>query len=364
MSQGDQEKKINNEDEISVSDILLKVRSGIKYLKSKWLTIFFIGILGGAIGLVYAIFKKPRYTAVCTFVLDEGSKGGALGQYAGLASLAGIDISGSGGAGGIFQGDNILELYKSRSMIEKALLSEATFNNKNELLIDRYANFNNLRTIWKEKDHIDSISFTGNPDNFNRKQDSIITDLVETFNKKILSVTKPDKKLSIINVEVTTGDELFAKEFNNKLVQNVNNFYIQTKTKKTSQNVQILQRQADSVKSVLNSSISGVASAIDAAPNANPSLLSLRVPSQRKQVDVQASTAIYGEIVKNLEISKISLRQEMPLIQVIDKPVLPLYKSYVGKIKGMILGFIIASILTLIGLIAGRIYKRLMSSLS
>jgi hypothetical protein len=359
MSKGNQEEKINNADDIYIRDILLKVRSGIKYLKSKWIIILSLGILGGTIGLIYAAFKKPQYTAVCTFVLDEGSKGGALGQYAGLASLAGIDISGSGGAGGIFQGDNILELYKSRLMIEKALLSEATFNNKNELLIDRYANFNKLRTVWKEKDHIDNITFTGNPDNFNRKQDSIITDLIETFNKKILSVTKPDKKLSIIHVEVTTGDELFAKEFNNKLVENVNNFYIQTKTKKASQNVQILQRQADSVKSVLNSSISGVASAIDASPNANPSRLSLRVPSQRKQVDVQASTAVYGEIVKNLEISKISLRQEMPLIQVIDKPVLPLNMTHLSKIKGFITGFLSGLMLSSFILIINKIFQKL-----
>ncbi|HEY8784745.1 MAG TPA: Wzz/FepE/Etk N-terminal domain-containing protein [Mucilaginibacter sp.] len=344
MSQEEQGKKINNTDEISVRDIVLKVRSGIRYLRSKWLIILVAGLLGGLLGLAYSIFKKPQYTAVCTFVLDEGSKGGGLGQYAGLASLAGIDIS-SGSGGGIFQGDNILELYKSRLMIEKALLSEAAFNGKNELLIDRYANYNKLRTRWKEKDHIDSITFTGDPDNFDRKQDSIITDIVATFNKKVLSVTKPDKKLSIIDVEVTTGDELFAKEFNNQLVQTVNNFYAQTKTKKTSQNVQILQHQADSVKAVLNSSISGVASAIDAAPNANPSLLSLRVPSQRKQVDVQASTAIYAEIVKNLEISKISLRQEMPLIQVIDKPVLPLGVNKAGKISSIIAGAALFSFL-------------------
>jgi hypothetical protein len=363
MDREEPEKAINDSTEISVSDIFYKIRSAIRYLKRKWLPILIWGILGAAAGLIYSIIKKPQYTAVCTFVLDEGSKAGALGQYAGLASLAGIDIGGNTGSG-IFQGDNILELYKSRLMIEKALLSAADFNGQKQLLIERYIDFYKLRPIWKEKDHIDNITFTGNPDNFNRKQDSIITDIVKTFNKKNLNVTKPDKKLSIINVEFTCEDEPFAQEFNNKLVENVNNFYVQTKTKKTYQNVQVLQHQADSVKAVLNSSISGVASAIDAAPNANPLLLSLKVPSEKKQVDVQASTAVYAEIVKNLEISKISLRQEMPLIQVIDKPVLPLYKTYVGKIKGIVLGFLIACIVTAVALITSKVYKRLSSTLS
>ena len=210
-------------------------------------------------------------------------------------------------------------------------------------MIDRYIEFNELRKKWADKNNISNISFNGNPDKFNRTQDSIITDLVQTFNEKNLTVNKLDKKLSIIVVNFSSKDELFAKEFNNKLVETVNNFYVQTKTKKSSENVQVLQHQADSVKAVLNSSIGGVASALDAAPNANPQMQSLRVPSQRRQVDVQASSAVYGEIVKNLELSKISLRQDSPLIQMIDKPVVPLDNDHIKILKGLIVGFLLGA---------------------
>ncbi len=358
MSQDNAEKTDQNSDELSFKDILFKVRSAVKYLKSRWLTILVAGIIGALVGLAYATFKKTHYTAICTFVLDEGNKGGGLGQYAGLASLAGIDLNAAGGAG-MFQGDNIIELYKSRLMIEKALLSDAVFDGKHELLIDRYISFNKLRSRWKENDHIDNISFSGDPEKFDRKQDSVITDLVDLFNKKVLDVVKPDKKLSIIYVSVVSTDELFARAFVDKLVETVNNFYVQTKTKKTYQNVQILQRQADSVKRELNSSISGVASAIDAAPNANPTLLAIRVPSQKKQVDVQASTAIYTEIVKNLEISKITLRQETPLIQVIDRPVLPLHNDKIWKIKSTLIGGILAAFMLCAYLVADKILEYL-----
>lgn len=343
----------DKQDEISMKDILLKIRSGIRYVKSKRLIIITITILGGVLGIGYSIFKKPNYVATSTFVLDEASKG-RMSQYSGLASLAGIDLPGST-TSGLFEGDNILELYKSRLMIEKALLSEGNFNGKNELLIDRYADYYKLREHWKEKDNLDNITFTGDPEKFNRKQDSIITDLVELFNKNHLSVIRPDKKLNIIRVDVTTKDELFSKAFNDKLVDNVNNFYILTRTKKASQDVLVLQRQADSVKQVLNASISGVASAIDAAPNANPLLLSLKVPSQKKQVDVQASTAIYSEIVKNLEISKMNLRQETPLIQVIDHPVLPLYIDKVGKLKGTVVGLVLGFILSVVFVVVRKL---------
>ena len=190
MDQIDKEKINKNSDEISIIDVLSRIRSGIRYLKSKWLTILIVGIIGGVAGLGFAILKKTRYTATCTFVLDEGTKGGGFSQYAGLASLAGIDIGGAGGGSGMFQGDNILALYKSRLMIEKALLSNANFDGRNELLIDRYADYNELRLIWKKKDKIDSITFTGNPEKFSRKQDSIITDMVNLFNKNVLTVAK------------------------------------------------------------------------------------------------------------------------------------------------------------------------------
>lgn len=357
MSESAQENKITNSGEISLADLISKIKSALGYIKSKWIIILLFSIIGALLGLSYAIVKKPTYTAVCTFVLEDAKSSGGMGQYATLASLAGINIA-NGNGGGIFEGDNIIELYKSRTMIEKALLSSCSFDGKNQLLIERYIQKNKLRETWK-KENISNINFEGNPDQFNRKQDSIITSIVELFNNKLLSVTKPDKKLSIISVQVETKDELFSKYFNEKLVQNVNDFYVQTKTKKSSQNLKLLQHQADSVKAILNSSIYGVASAIDAAPNANPQMSTLRASSQRKQIDVQTNSAIYGEVVKNLEVTRMSLRQDVPLIQVIDKPVLPLRVSKTGKIMGVIIGFLLSLFLTVGILVCKKIISKL-----
>jgi len=356
MNQIDQKNVAGNTEELSLADVIYKIRSGVRYLKSKWLTILIISLIGGALGLLYSILKKPTYTAVSTFVLED-SKSGGLGQYAGLASLAGINLGGNGG--GVFEGDNILELYKSRTMIEKALLSTCNFNGKDQLLINRYIDSYKLRDKWKDDAKLLNINFNGDPAKFNRKQDSLITDIVDFLNKKSLDVNKPDKKLSIIDVSVVSKDELFSKYFNEKLVQNVNDFYVQTKTKKELQNVQILQRQADSVKQNLNSSIYDVASANDSAPNANPLVTTLRVTSQKKQVDVQANAAIYSEMVKNLELAKISLRQETPLIQVIDAPVLPLIKEKTGKAKGILIGALLGAILTIIALASRKMLKQI-----
>lgn len=356
MLQDEKSGNRQNADEISVKDVFVKIREVATYLKSKWIPILCLGIAGALIGILYATFKKPVYTAKYTFVLDEQSSHGGLSQYAGLASLAGLDLGGSGG--GLFSGDNILELYRSRTMIEKTLLANVSFNGKTTSLIERYITFNHLRKRWKDKDGINDINFNGNPENFNRKQDSIITDIAEQFNKKILYITKPDKKLSIIEVDVTSNDELFAKNFNDKLVETVNNFYVLTKTKKSLRNVTMLQKQADSVRTILNNSISGVAAAVDVSPNANPFMQSLKVPSQRKQIDVQTNSAIYSGIVQNLEIAKVTLRQETPLIQVIDSPVLPLKITAASKVVDLIVGFVLGCIAMALVLTVQRISKK------
>jgi len=356
MSTTDHKDNLETSGEISIKDVFNKTRSAIRYFKQKWLTILVITIIGAIAGLAYSILKRPTYTATCTFVLDDSEKTGLFSQYAGLASLAGINLNNNGG---LFKGDNILELYKSRSMIEKALLQNVNIGGKNQLLIDRYIDFNKLRSKWKRTDDIDNITFYGDPDKFNRKQDSLITDIVERFNKRLLNVFKPDKKLSIVEVDVASHDELFAQMFTLKLVETVNEFYVKTITQKALQNVLILQRQADSVKRVLNASIGGVASAMDAAPNANPLLLSLKVPSQRKQVDVQAGGAIYSEIMQNLEIAKVSLRQATPLIQVIDKPVLPLTNNIPGKAKCILLGALAGCLLTMAYLFIYKVYQKI-----
>jgi len=329
--------------EITMKEFLGRIGAGGKYVRSKWKWVLAFSALCALLGLAWSLLKKTHYTGESTFVLEENSKMGMLSQYAGLASLAGIDLN--TGGGGLFQGENILELYKSRAMIEKTLLSDGDFDGRSQQLIERYINFNQLRAKWRSRDQIQNIDFTGDPDKFNRKQDSIITDLTKQFNEKMLTVNKLDKKLDIIVVKFTSTDELFARAFTDKLVETVNTFYVQTKTKKSAQNVQVLQRQADSVKAVLNSSIGGVASALEATPNANPQLMSLKVGSQRRQVDVQASSAVYGEIVKNLEIAKIALREDVPLIQIIDKPVIPLDNDHLGKLKALILGFLIGGLI-------------------
>ncbi len=186
--------------------------------------------------------------------------------------------------------------------------------------------------------------------------------MVNDINENYLVVAKPDKKLSIINVEVKANDEAFAKVFNEQIVKNVNDFYIQTKTKKALENVAILKQKVDSVGEVMSDAIYAAAAVSDATPNLNMTRQVQRAaPMQRSQFTAETNKAILGELVKNLEMSKMALLKETPLIQVVDEPVYPLDKEKLGKGKAIILGGLITGFLIIMILLANKIIKSVMA---
>jgi hypothetical protein len=346
------------QNEISIKEIIGKVKEWYKYLLSKWLIIGSGILIGGLIGIFYASTQKYKYTAKFSFALEDSQSGGST--YAGIASQFGVDLGGTS-AGGVFTGDNLLVLMKSRTMVEKALLTSVNIGGKEQTLAGLYITFNEFQESWKNKPELKDLSFRPGDDRskFTLQQDSIIGEFHKSLISNNLSVEKLDKKLSIITVVVTSENELFSKYFTEILVKEVSDFYVETKTKRSVQNVAIMQQQADSVRRELNSAISGVAISADLNPNANSARQVLRAPSQRRTVDVQANQAIFSELVKTLEMSKITLRKETPLIQIIDKPILPLEKSKLGKrVAGMQGGFL-GGIILIMYLVIRRLLQNL-----
>ncbi|MEQ7800917.1 Wzz/FepE/Etk N-terminal domain-containing protein [Pedobacter sp. ASV1-7] len=348
------------QDEISLRDIALKLKKLFNYLAGKWLIITIFCIIGAVIGYMYATWKKPVYTASTTFVIENGEGRGGMGQYAGLASMVGLDIGSSGG--GIFQGDNILELYKSRTMIENTLLTAVDDNGKPKLLLNRFIEFNGLKDSWKGTIY-EGVTFDlhSKDSTLTRLQNSILTTIIADINKNYLVVDKADKMSSIIKVDIKAKDEFFAKEFNDQIVKSVNDFYIQTKTKKSIENIKILTLKTDSVRSVMNGAIYSAAKIADATPNLNPTREVQRAaPIQRSQFNAETNRTILGELVKNLEMSKMGLLKESPLIQVIDQPVYPLNVTALSTIKGALMGALLMGFIIIMILISKRIFNNIL----
>jgi hypothetical protein len=344
------------DDTLSLKEIISIISDWLSFFYSKRRIIILVVLAGGFLGFFYAKMKRPLYTAQMTFALEEEKGGSGLGGYAGIASQLGIDFG--GGGGGAFAGENLLELIKSRLIVEKALLSPVVINTQKQSLADYYVECNGFRRAWRNSSIKDiSFPYNGRSTKLSLQHDSVLSLFYNHLLKNSLIVGKVDKKLSIIAVKVSHSDELFAKCFTEALVSEVSRFYVNTKTKKSAENLAILQHQTDSVRRELNLAIGGVATSIDLNPNLNPARQILRVSSQRRQVDVQANTAILTELVKNLELAKVSLRKETPLIQIIDMPLLPLRKEKISEWMGAVIGALTFGFFTMIFLILKRVIR-------
>ena len=279
-----------------------------------------------------------------------------LGQLSSLASLAGVNVGSLGGESSLFQLDNITELYMSYTMMKKTLLTKRESANGVERLITWYGRESKLNKKWTNL----GVDFEISESNMVVRHDSILKEVIKEVRKRNLSVSKPSRKLSILSVAYTSKDQMFAKEFNEVLVQHVNEFYTKAKTKKTGENLRVLAFQADSVKRVLDQSLNKLAQFDEGNPNLNPVKSLALVPRQKIMIDVQASSAVYEEIVKNLEIAKIAHRNNMPLIQVIDRPILPLEDDHMKWYKALVIGLLVGGLLMVGYFTLMRIYASVM----
>jgi hypothetical protein len=348
------ENKHFSDQSFTFREVIQNIQDWLGFFISQWKVLILAGVIGLGLGALVSIFKKPVFHAETSFVLEEGDAG-SIGQMSGLASLVGVNLGSLGGTSGLFQGDNIMELYRSDRMLGETLLSPFE---EDQLLIDRFVEFEELDQKWASKVDFSQLDFSISRENFSVTQDSVIFEVSKLIRERQLSVSKPDRKLSIIQVSISSKDQAFAKVFNETLVNKVNTFYFETKTKKTGENLSILQSQADSVRAILDQSIGAYASAQDRVPNANPLLTSATVESRKRQIDVQATGAVYQEIVKNLEIAKVNHRNNSPLIQIIDSPRYPLKRTEIRLVKGMVLGAILTGLVVLFGLYFRRLYQK------
>ncbi len=347
-------------DEISFKELVLKLHDWWKYLLSKWLIIVIIGLTGAGLGLVFSLFSKERYVGELTFVLED-SKPAGLAAYSGLASQFGLDLGGGTGSG-LFEGDNIMEFLRSRFIIEKALLTPIMDKGKKMTLITWYINTSH----WKEKLDKDpglkAITYPVGQDRktFTLMQDSLLNKIHKYLLEKELEITKPDKKLSFIKVTTTAENELFSKIFTERLVNEAAEFYTYTKTKRSKVSVDKLQAMADSLQDQLNRKTYTLAAAQDV--NLNPVRQVSSVKGELIARDKIVLQTMYAEVIKNLELSKLTMAQETPVVQVVDSPILPLEKKRFGKLKGLVLGGLLGGFLIVFILVFRRLYREMLAS--
>jgi len=296
----------------------------------KYIIIF--GVLGLTVGLLFHSKKKQA-----TYIIaaeEEGPSG-----MEGLMAQFGLDAGGSN-PGGVFEGESLVHLFRIRSMIERTLLSEVSYNNKKVVIADLF--WNDLRSSKHKV--FEKVKFCNDRSIQNSVSDSAVYLLFKYVNKELLSVSRPDKKQSFVTVSCSHENPDYAMIFTKSLIDNVIDFYTETVTEKARYNLDILRKEVDSVQRVLNENLISDAQYTDL--NINPLMQASRINQNRSKIDLQITVTLYGELIKSLKLAEVSLRKQTPLIQIIETPQYPLesvgLKWWYYLLAGIGLGFILA----------------------
>lgn len=298
------------------------------FTKLRLAIVLMIACIG--IAFLWSLIQKPKFEGKVSFILEEKSGGMGAG-LSGLASQFGFDIGSLTGSAGLFAGDNILDILKSRTIIEKVLLSrvDSTSKKPTPTLADNYLTWGNLSVKCSyENTSLDKPN--------TRLQDSVLLLIYQKLIKKNLTVERINKKGSIIEVNTVSPNEAFSKLFTERLVLETIKMYVDIRTSVSSKNIRRLEIQSDSLMRLLNAK--SYKSASLQILDANAAFKTTAVPVEVSQREKTVTYALYSEVMKNLEASKMALAGQTPVINLLDKAKYPLENKQISHLKLLLIG--------------------------
>jgi len=336
-------------EEMQLKDILIKLSEYKLYLLKKKSSIISASMLFLIIGLLYELNSDVNYNAELTFVVESDQSGGSLGAMSGIASQFGFDI-GSGSANSTFSQQNILELLKSRGVVVAALMQNGVINGKTDLLIEHYLRINQYKEDWDDI----PIYFTFHGE-LTQTNDSVSGDIWRTICVDKLLIELQSDDANIINLSYSSLSDEFAKQFVESLIKQMSKMYVEHQTAQASNTLDFLQDRADSVFVELEIAEEEFAKVKDVNQRIVKATGRLKELQLMRNVEVLGT--MYLEIVKNLELSKITLLNNTPIINIIDRPILPLEQSANSKILLSFLGAFLGGFLSISFFVFKKIFK-------
>jgi hypothetical protein len=327
---------------IVLGDVIESIKRFFSYLRSQSKLIAFFAVIGLVLPLIYRAMQKPAYAAATTFILEEKSANG--GGLAGLASQVGLDLGSLGSGSSLFTGDNILDIIKSRVIIEKVLLTPIS-GSSGKTLADLYLEFSGLGENLPSPVSFAIPATSAGVAAHSVYQDSVLYVMYEQIAKKNVSVDRLNKKGSIFKIVTVSQNQVFSKNFAERLLKETTTYYVNVKTSSALANVKRLQARGDSLLRVLNAKSYTAASFQILDPNV--AFKSMSVPAEVSSRDKSIVFSIYAEVTKNLEMSRIALVSQTPVIQLLDVPKYPLmddrkpyaFLGIAGLLAGLLVGF-------------------------
>ena len=292
--------------------------------KEKWLiigvtTLFTIG------GGFYAFSLKEEFKSEGKILPELQSKGGSMGQFAGLAALAGVDLGSASGGSDAVRPDLYPDVLKSTPFFLRLFQEKVKNKNNREISFQEFFDIVVLDGELKEKDLINKFPKSENYISFNRQTEKNIKDLKE----RILCTY--DKKAGVISISVKMPDPVVAANVARFSMNYLSDYIISYRTEKQKRDLDFLAERLNAAKGKYYITQSQKASYTDQMPLNALRLQSADLQRERIESDYKISSTFYNSLLQKYEEAKLKIQQETPVIKVLEPPVVPNLKSEPNK---------------------------------
>lgn len=320
---------IYEEDTISLSDILLTMAEQLKVI----VLIPFITIF---LTFTYVQFiQQPQYVSWATLLLPSGGGGSNLGGLTGLASQFGVNVP-TGASADLSSPSLFPELLRSRTFAEKIL--DKKFYTKE---------FGKELSLLAILTHGDESPKVG--------RDTLVTSALGSLGGMLEFDKDPNGLFSVI--KATASEPIFAKELAEVTLvelEDLNRFY---KSQAINEKIIFISNRISSVENYLKLSETKLKEFNER--NRQISSPALQLEQGRLERDVEIQKGVYLTLKQQLELAKIEEIQEGSIVQVLDKPQVPMAPNNINLINSVFLAGVIGVFL---GILLGFVRSYLNNS--
>lgn len=273
-------------------------------------------------GIAYALFVREEFVSTGKILPEYQSKAGGLSQFAGIASLAGVDLSSAAGGGSdAIRPDLYPDVLKSTPFFLELLKIKVRTKDNKEMTFSQFYDIFVLDNKIEEKDTKIKFPTSNQYIAVSYQTEKNLKDLRERISAVI------DKKSGLITVTVKLPDPLVATIITDYSMNFLANYLTNYRTEKAKRDLDFLAERLDAAKGKYYNNQAKKAQYSDQNQLSMMKLQTADLQRERIESEYKISSTFYNTLLQKYEEAKLKLQQETPVIKVLEPPVVPNKRS-------------------------------------